>query len=103
MKLINISKGEQMKKLIITMIAIAFSLSAFSGPFDKQEPTDVTEMKILQFIEVWKGGNWIIYCLGGYKYVGSYSMTGVTQMFKTEEGNISLPIKCSMEDAIYER
>tara|TARA_B100000686_G_C16715309_1_gene931621 strand:+ start:1317 stop:1580 length:264 start_codon:yes stop_codon:yes gene_type:complete len=84
------------------MAAIIFASSAFSGPFDKQEPTDVTEMVILQFIEVHKGGNWVIYCLGGYKYIGSYALSSVSQMFETE-GNISLPIKCSMEDAIYEK
>jgi len=57
-ELINVSKGELMKKLIITMIAIAFSLSAFSQMRILEESGDIRVWCINEnvFMENKEGG-----------------------------------------------
>ena len=56
-----------------------------------------TEMKRIQYIKNKMGGDFVIYCIDGYKYInGPFSSTSPTQMFE-KVGGVSVPIRCSMQ------
>ena len=85
-----------MRKVLITMMAIAFSLSAWS--------TEVIEIEQVQVGELEKFNHAFLtfLCIDGYKYIryeANKPLEGgsITQMFKVEGRNISLPIECSMD------
>ena len=73
-----------MKKIIITMVAIAFSLSAWSF-----------QIKVLEVITVEGLGTFEFYCIDGYQYVKAFR-SGTAQMFE-KYGDTSIPIECSMD------
>ena len=69
------------------MMTIAFSLSAWS--------TEVIEIDSVGMYKY----NLTFLCVDGYKYIRYEAQDGgsLTQMFKKEGRNISLPIECSMD------
>ena len=81
-----------MRKILITMMAIAFSLSAWS--------TQVTKIDTVEVGDPAQSSRALLHtlCIDGYKYIyyDAFDSGSFTQMFE-RYGATSIPIECSMD------